>query len=123
MRAVILARRRSWIVLGMTLSAIGLTFVPLSTGIAIPAIVEDRDIEAKHARRPAYVLASHVRQGESVQAGRIMVELAAPDLDHQIEQTRLRLALVARRLERRSADLLDRQDTLIFESSPIFSAN
>ena len=108
MRADIAARRRGSIVLGSTVAVFGMVCMPLSTTISVPAIIEDREVESKHARRPSYVVAAMVRQGERVTAGELMVELAAPDLEHEIKQTKLRQSLVRLRLDRRSTDLIDR---------------
>ncbi len=43
----------------------------------------------------------------------VIAQLEAPDLDHEIERTRLRSAQIEARIARRSADPQDRADTLI----------
>ncbi len=102
MRDVIARTRRSWIVLATGAIAVGLAFVPLSTAIMIPAILEDRSIDLLHARRAARVVAIHVRQGDHVAPGQPIIDMASPELDHDVLLTRLRLKLVEQRLARRS---------------------
>ncbi len=115
MRAIIAARRRSWIVFGICSIMLVLSFLPLSTSITIPAILEDRSIEMVHPRRAARVIDIHVRHGEQVRAGQLIVALTSPELDQDIQQTRLRLKLIEKRLERRSGDPLELQQTPVLE--------
>jgi putative peptide zinc metalloprotease protein len=117
MRALIRERSRSWYVLSAAAISLLLTLLPISTTIAIPAVLEDRELAPLHARRPSVVRSIHVRQGDPVTAGATIIELFSPDLENEIRMTQLRIQQTERRLHRRTADVADRHETLVLQST------
>lgn len=115
MRPQIIESRRSLISFALAASAVALAFVPLSTSVAVPAIVEDEAIEQIFPKRPAMVVEASLKRGSQVATGDVLVTLTSPELDHDIRRAQLELAMVTWRLERRSADQTDRAETLVLE--------
>jgi putative peptide zinc metalloprotease protein len=78
--------------------------VPWQSNVRIPAVVEagqHREIFLPHA---AQLAKTAVAVGDEVQQGQLLMQWQSPALQHAIEQSQRRLALIARRLGRIAAD-------------------
>ncbi len=117
MRARIFAQRRTYVTLAALIMFVVSAFVPWSSRIMIPAIAEDQQLHQVYPKRPARVEAVHVLRGDWVEAGQRLVELVSPELDSEIERTRLSMRAVSLRLSRRTADLKDRAESFVLEDS------
>jgi putative peptide zinc metalloprotease protein len=116
MRAIIRNNRRLLITASAALALIAVTAVPWSRTIHVPAVIEARDATRVFPPRAARVVSVHAMAGQSVESGALLLLLEAPDLKHELNLVRLRLAAVRARLERRSADEADREDNLVLDS-------
>ncbi len=117
MRGTIRNRRRAAITGGMLAVAATGLFVPWSSRIAVPAIVEDGDIERVFPKRAAYVVKAGAARGESVERGDLIAELASPELDQDIVLTRERIKLAGWRLARVAGDAADRAEMLVLQDA------
>ena len=115
MRAEIFATRRS-LATFVSVALLGaLLAVPWSSRVTIPAIVEDADIAQLYSVRTASVVAAPARLGQVVAAGDLIVALASPELEQEMQRTRLKLRLLKLRFARRAADTTDRAESLVLE--------
>ncbi len=117
MRASILKKPRTRITVGVAAVLIVATLVPWSTRIVIPAIVEDEQIQRIFPKRAAQVVAVHGTAGDLVKAGDIIIKLRLPELEHEVERTRLAIRAVRLRLDRRSADMEDKAQSIVLEDN------
>jgi putative peptide zinc metalloprotease protein len=90
--------------------------VPWSSTIYVPAVMEARDMTRVFPPRAARVVSVHVVPGQWIEAGALLLQLEAPDLGHELNIVRMRLAAVRARMARRAADNADREDNLVLES-------
>jgi putative peptide zinc metalloprotease protein len=109
-------RRRRPLLWAAGLAAMALVvLVPWSTTITAPAVIEARRLAHVHPPRAARIVSVAVEQGRSVTAGALLVQLEAPDIEHEKRLVAARLQRVRMRLARRVADDLDREESLVLE--------
>lgn len=99
----------------MTLLA-GFLALPLPHEVRIPAVLGAARQAPSYSPRPARVNRVLVEVGEVVQRGQVLMTLVAPELEQMQRTTQERLALVGRRLDRRSADSEDLSQSLVLAS-------
>lgn len=119
MRDVIVSRRRVLVTASIFVVLIAAMFVPWSTRIHAPAILEDREQAQLYPKRASAIAEMGASLGDAVQTGDLIVRLVSPDLDQDIASTRLRLQQAQRRLERRSADVQERAQTHVLEQAVV----
>ena len=107
--------RRAALTGGAVLALACLLFVPWSTRIDVPAVLEWRDPVRLYPARAARVASVQAAQGQDLAAGDKVVTLEVPEIASQIAQTRTRLDLTRLRLARRMADDQDREQSLVLE--------
>ncbi len=117
MRTIIAKTKRSLITLLVACCGLALLFLPWSTRIEIPAILEDAAQAQIFPKRTAFVAETGVVRGTKVARGALIVALVAPDLDQEIVLTRLKLNQTRRRLERRPGDIQERAQTMVLEQT------
>jgi putative peptide zinc metalloprotease protein len=110
---------RSFISLALLIMLIAGLFLPLDGTVSIQGVMKARLETAIHVSRPARLEAVLVTDGASISEGETLVALSAPDLEHEISQTRLRSELVKLRLDRIAGDTVDRADALVLASELI----
>ncbi|WP_313053743.1 site-2 protease family protein, partial [Pseudomonas lopnurensis] len=76
----------------LALALLAALALPWSASVDVPALLEAQRVSAVHAPLAARVRALQVSDGQSVQAGEVLLELESPDLDS-------RLAIVRRETE------------------------
>lgn len=94
-----------------------LGIVPWSTRVEIPAVLEPVGLAKVFPVRSSRIEAIHAQQGQTVEAGELLVTLASPDVDRDIEVATVRLRLARMQHARRVADQIDREATLELESN------
>ncbi|MAY71135.1 MAG: hypothetical protein CME82_06740 [Halomonas sp.] len=94
----------------------GFLALPLPHQVRIPAVLGAARQAPSYAPRPARVSHVLVEVGEVVQRGQVLMTLVAPELEQMQRTTQERLALVGRRLDRRSADSEDLSQSLVLAS-------
>ncbi len=82
-------------------------FVPWHGVVTAPAVLEPQGFQRVFPKIAGEVRAVHVRQGDMVRAGDVLVDLASHKHDAEDAKTAARLALVEARLGRRIADRRD----------------
>ncbi len=88
------------IALGVILLAL---VVPWRGSVDVPALLEAARVSALHAPVAARLKAVHVRDGQAVEAGDLLLELDAPDLDSRQAIVRREIQILQLQLRRQSA--------------------
>ncbi len=115
LRHRIVETRRSVVTAGFALMALLAAAVPWSTHVAIPAVIEANDVTQIYTSMPARIAHVDGKLGQRVSAGDRLITLVAPEIDKEIDLAQLKQALVRLRLERRTADDIDREDTVVLQ--------
>ncbi|GAA0783337.1 HlyD family efflux transporter periplasmic adaptor subunit [Marinobacterium sediminicola] len=79
--------------------------LPFSTSVQVPAVLRAESSQTLFATEDGRIKAVYVQAGDSVEAGQVLLEMASPDLEQQLTQTRDQLQLVELKLSRQSASL------------------
>jgi putative peptide zinc metalloprotease protein len=116
MRETIRNSRRLLVTGSIVLTLIAVIVVPWSATVYVPAVMDARDMTKVFPPRAARVVSVHVVLGQPVAAGALLLQLESPELGHELNVVRMRLAAVRARLQRRGADDADREDNLVLES-------
>jgi putative peptide zinc metalloprotease protein len=85
--------------------------------VEIPAVLEAAELQAIHPKRNAQITSVQVRHGDIVAAGQTIATLRSSDIEEELNRARISLRLVELRFARRLADALDREGSLVLESS------
>lgn len=91
----------------------GALLVPFPYVVRIPAVLTATQQAPAFAPRPARIESVHVRQGQAVRAGQVLIELRAPEIEQQLQSAHERHQLIQDRLGRRSADGRDLSESLV----------
>ena len=113
----ILARPRTYVTLAVSIALIGLMLTPLPTRIAIPAVIEDQELQRIYPKRAAMIAEAPGRLGQPIDAGGIVIRLTQPELEHEIRRTEMSANAIRLRLERRSADATDKAESFVLEDA------
>ncbi|CAN0010958.1 unnamed protein product, partial [Phaeothamnion confervicola] len=116
-RRRLFATKRTLATSAVAATLVAAMLVPWSTRVEIPAVVESARLQPIHAGRPAKVVSVLVGHGAQVKAGDVLVRLASPDIDREIEQTLGKLALARFQHGRRGADRDDLSSSIVLEGS------
>lgn len=112
MRKVIVRRPRAWISAGAAAMGLAALAAPLSAKVEIPAVLEPARFVRLFPHAPAEILGVHVIAGQKVRAGDVLLTMASPRLEKELEVTLARLALVDERIARRLGDAKDYAQSL-----------
>jgi putative peptide zinc metalloprotease protein len=115
MRARIVRSPRTRFTLAVMLFLIAAFAVPWQTTIVAPAVLKAEHEASVFPPVAARLETVDVSDGQAVEAGAVMFRLRAPDIEHQLAQSERRIALLERRLARRTVDTLDLAETLTLE--------
>lgn len=98
------ADSRKVLVTGLGLAALLLVLiVPWGSSVQIPALLEASRTSTLHAPVAARLKAVHVRDGQNVAAGDLLLELDSPDLDSRLAIVRREIEILQLQLRRQSA--------------------
>lgn len=92
-----------------------LLFIPWRSHVEIPAILESAHVSTLYAPVPAQILKPWVSNGQFVQAGQLLAELTAPDLNSRLSIVRQKIATLQLQLHRQAARKETVGETLILE--------
>ncbi len=115
MRNRIFSRYRSYASGLVALGLIGLFFLPLSTNVTFPAIVETARLERIYPPDAARIETILVTENQNVKAGDILFQLQSPDLLQKIEQTRLQQRFIEARLRRIASNRADQDNFRVYK--------
>ncbi|MFM9975888.1 MAG: HlyD family efflux transporter periplasmic adaptor subunit [Beijerinckiaceae bacterium] len=111
----IFAETRIWFGISATVIVLGLAAIPWSTTVKIPAVLEPAQFVRLYPTSPAEIREVHVRPGQMVKEGEILLVLASTKLDKELSVTQARLELVNQRIGRRLGDSKDQASSLPLE--------
>lgn len=114
-RTEIKAARRSRISLAIAVSIVVLFFSPWAATIRVPAILEAGSLARVFPQKAGIVERVAVKPGDRVESGSVLFVLSSAELNYQILIARKKLNLVKMRLARRSADDVERSNSLSLE--------
>jgi putative peptide zinc metalloprotease protein len=115
MRAEIIKTRRTAVSALVLAVAIGSLVVPWQGTVAVQGVATS-DIETRiFAPRPARIASISIADAVKVDVGDKLVTLDSPDLTHEMETTRTRIALTRVRLQRIAGDTSDRANRAVLE--------
>lgn len=112
MRNVIARRPRAWASAGAAAIGLAALATPLSAKVEIPAVLEPAQFVRLFPHAPAEIRAVHVVAGQRVAAGDVLLTMASPRLEKELEVTLARLALTEQRIARRLGDAKDFSQSL-----------
>lgn len=116
-RKTILVSRRTHMILGGLLVALVLFFLPLDRSMSIPAVLAPIGDQAVVTGESSIVTSIHVRNGQQVKAGQLLMELTSPALDLDVMQTQIRIAQFELQIARGVADDKDRASLTVLKSN------
>ncbi|RZL00323.1 MAG: biotin/lipoyl-binding protein [Rubrivivax sp.] len=100
----------------LTLFGLGLLFIaPLDRHVSLPAVLTWQDETPLHAPETAQVLEVHIRPGQHVRQGDLLLRLASPELLVKQATAQLNTLSTHQKLDRISADARDRDDALVLD--------
>jgi putative peptide zinc metalloprotease protein len=117
MRAEILSRPRTWLSLSVAVGLVVLCFLPLSTRVHAPAILEPAALARVFPAVPGQVESVSVAPGQSVRAGDVLARLRSPDIDYQLRKQTLELAKIEAQLAMVGADAEAKSGRLVLETN------
>ncbi len=98
------ADSRKVLITGLGLGVVLLVLiVPWRSSVEVPALLEASRTSALHAPVPARLKAVHVKDGQNVTAGDLLLELDSPDLDSRQAIIRREIDILQLQLRRQSA--------------------
>ena len=98
------ARRSRMIVLGVaSLLVLAVLALPWRSAVEVPVLLEAARSSALHAPLSARLKAVHVRDGQWVEAGALLVELESPDLDARLRIVRSEIRILQLQLRRQAS--------------------
>ena len=113
--AAIRATRRTRITAAIAVTIVLLTFLPWSTRVFVPSVIDAASIARVYPQRGGTVASINVKPGDTVKAGDVLVQLSSAETDHDIQLTKGKIALVKLRLSRRSSDADERSNSMVLE--------
>ncbi|MCE5363635.1 HlyD family secretion protein [Pseudomonas anguilliseptica] len=112
------ADSRKVLITGLGLGAVLLVLiVPWRSSVEIPALLEASRASALHAPVAARLNAVHVRNGQSVMAGDVLLELDSPDLDSRQAIVRREIEILQLQLKRQAGRSETAADSTILEQN------
>lgn len=115
-RKIVSAPRARWTAAGLIAAAL-LFFIPWSSEVKIPALLEAESVSHVYAPRAARIREVLVRTGAQVRRNDVLVRLEAPDTENQKRLALARLSALQLRLDRALSDKEDREEKLVLEGS------
>ena len=94
--------RLTWLV---PVLAVALLFIPWQSHLLVPGLLRADAEFTLYSPQPAQVKRVQVHEGETVEAGQVLLELTSPDLDFKIANAERRLAELTEQLASQSLEL------------------
>ena len=106
------ATRRSRFTAGVAVAVLVMLVFPFRSTVVVPAVLEPAAYARVFPTTPAMVQSVSVHRGDIVAAGATLVTLVSPQNERDRGLTRIKLALVEAKLQRRASVAEDRAETL-----------
>lgn len=87
-----------------------ISLLPLPVEIRLPAVIKADDIQYVYATEPAQVMEIRSDLGDRVTEGQLLIQFNSPELENEIEQTRVELNLVEVNLSRYASSTEDKAE-------------
>lgn len=87
--------------------------IPWSTRVSIPVVVEPGELARVFASSSGIIQSVEVKQGDWVEAGKVLATLKSPVLDRDLRRTELSLQKTRAQLARLTADDADRENRVV----------
>ncbi|MFW2590136.1 HlyD family efflux transporter periplasmic adaptor subunit [Sagittula sp. SSi028] len=113
----IMRTRRSWTTFAVVTGLLVLCTIPLPTRIHVPATIEPAVVTEIYAPRSARIVTIATRNGAQVAVGDDLFSLATEEIDAEIRQSQLRLALLDRQLSRITSNSDDRASSTVTQQT------
>lgn len=100
--------RRRLMVWSIPVGLLVLGVIPLPAEVKVPAVMRTVELQALFAPESAQIIDLEVVDGQSVDSGEVLLRLHAPTLDHEMDQTRLKIRQVNEQLSRQTSSMEQR---------------
>ena len=90
-------------------------FFPWRGSVRIPAVLEAASVSTLYSPLAAQVKTLHVKDGQQVKAGDILLELTSSDVDYRLDIEHQRIALLQQQLRRGAARQETASETQVFD--------
>ena len=104
---------RTWTSGAVVSASVLVLFLPLSSTVRIPAVVQPADLSQVYPPRSARIVKIEARRNQMLSAGDPIIRLEVPELGGDIEAAQIELDQVRLKLNRGAADARDRSETII----------
>ncbi|MEL6677054.1 MAG: HlyD family efflux transporter periplasmic adaptor subunit [Pseudomonadota bacterium] len=115
----VVRRPRAWVSFGVLFSLFALLAIPLPVTVTAPAVFEAARSAPLYPPQSGRVLSVTVPEDGQVAEGALLYAFDTAEIDGELEQTRLRLALINQRLERAGSSEDDRARVLVLTRSRV----
>jgi putative peptide zinc metalloprotease protein len=115
MRKAIVASARTYVSLAVIAVAIGLFFLPISTRVSAPSLLQPEEFARLYPEEPGQIARLHVRNGDRVRKDDSLFEISAPEIAKQRRLTEIRKKLTETRLSRIGAEPVDLDERGVLE--------
>lgn len=114
-RADMRLNRHTLLSMVVVLAAVLAIVTPWRASVGVPAVLLAGEFRPVYAPEQGQLLAVHVRAGDQVQAGAVLIELQQPELTHALRQNQRELDLVNYKIERQVGSTRDLDDALVLQ--------
>lgn len=115
MRKQILKSRRSWLSLSLLLAGLVVLFLPMSTRISVPAVLEYEQQHMIYPPANARLEQVLVSEGMAVKQGDALLRFSDPDLPIELEKSKTRMRMYDSRLLSGAGDAIERGERVTLE--------
>jgi putative peptide zinc metalloprotease protein len=115
MRRPILTSARTYVSLAVSIVALGLFLMPFATRISAPALLQPENFARLFPEEAGRIAKVHVRNGDRVREGDLLVEIAAPEIAQARRLNEVKKQLAETRLARIGADPRDLEERGVIE--------
>ncbi len=111
MRDDILRSRRSLVTATVAAGVIGACFLPLSSTVSAPAVMQPASFARLFPEDSGRISAINVKRGQTVRKGDVLIEIQSPNSAHERRLAEIEMSLAKLRLERIGAEDQDRMES------------
>jgi putative peptide zinc metalloprotease protein len=115
MRAKIARHPRAWMSAAVAASLVALAVTPWSGSVRAPAVLEPARYARLFPAGAGEIREVRVRRGQAVAADEVLLTLASPRLEKELDVALAKLRLVEERMDRRMGDARDYSQTISLE--------
>lgn len=112
-RRQVVSRGRGLVSAGVLAGVVIALCLPFSAMVRVPALMDSGDLARIFPKTPGQIAAVHVRSGQQVAAGDVLMTLRAPELEKERELNEIRISLATMKLARLAGDPQARSDVAV----------